>query len=332
MAGIKALSYIQVGRETTAGTSCAATAILRDGSGVLEDKMTVAFVEEDIGYLSGQDNTYVPQKEAAISIEQVASFEQLMYPLEAGIKLITTGAADSTGSGKVYTYTLPTTAAPTILTFTIEGGDNQQEEEMEYAFVEKLSISGAAGEAVKVSSDWIGRQVTASTKTNSLTPPVTEKILAQKAVLYVDTSGSTFGTTTVATTLVSWAFNYTTGLHAVYCADGNLYFSTTGQGMPEATLDLEFLHNATAVTAKSDWRSENAKLIRIKVTGSALTTAGNYTAKTLIVDLAGKWDKFEKLTEKDGDNLVKGTFRGRYDPTAQDYGKVVVVNQVAVLP
>jgi len=111
--------------------------------GVIEDQSEQVEVEEHVGYISGVDRTYVPKLLAALSMEAVpATFEQLPYLCEAGIKAIGTGATDGAGSDRVYTYTLPTTALNTIKTYTIEGGDNQQAEEMEYCFVEDLELSG----------------------------------------------------------------------------------------------------------------------------------------------------------------------------------------------
>ena len=49
-----------------------------------------------------------------------------------GVDGIITGTADGAGTGKIYTYTFPTTAKKVIKTYTIEGGDDQEAERMEY--------------------------------------------------------------------------------------------------------------------------------------------------------------------------------------------------------
>ena len=66
--------------------------------------------------------------------------------------------------------------------------------------------------------------------------------------------------------------------------------------------------------------------------GSALATPGNYTYKTLIIDLAGKWEKFAALGDQDGDNVLTGTFRARYNSDAALFAEFVVVNALTVLP
>ena len=93
MAGIKALRKIQLGQETAAGTAVAATQLWR-GVGMIADEREVIFPEEDIGYLSGVDRTYVPKVLASIALgDTPATFEQFPYILEAGVKAIGSGAA-----------------------------------------------------------------------------------------------------------------------------------------------------------------------------------------------------------------------------------------------
>src|SRR5512139_862141 len=162
MAGIKALRKIQLGREATAGTSVAATAIWR-GMGTIEDTREVVFVEEDVGIIPGTDRSYTPKLGAQLEMEAVPlTFEQVIHILEAGVKTIGTGVADGAGSGKIYDYAFPETTLNTIKTYTIEGGDNQEEEEMEYGFVSEFELAGRAGEAWTMAATWQGRQVTVS--------------------------------------------------------------------------------------------------------------------------------------------------------------------------
>ena len=72
--------------------------------------------------------------------------------------------------------------------------------------------------------------------------------------------------------------------------------------------------------------------MRIIAEGTALGAAGaTYTYKTLKLDLAGKWESFEALGEQDGDDIVVGTLRCRYNATAAKYFEVVLVNEVAAL-
>lgn len=330
MAGIKSLRKIQIGLETTAGTAVAATALWR-GMGTLEDQRETIFPEEDIGLISGGDRTYVPKLLAGITFDETeATFEQLPYPLSAGVKNVVTGAADGSGSGKVYSYNFTTAAQATVKTYTIEGGDDQQEEEMEYSFVTAFTLKGVAGEAWKVSSDWQGRQVAPSTFTAAIAIPTVEEMLFSKTLLYIDST--TVGTTLKSNTLLDASLDVKTGIMPVFTADGQLYFSFTKQTQPEVVLELTFEHDSIAVAEKAAWRAQTTRLIQLKTTGSTLTTAGTtYSLKTQIINLAGKWEKFDKIGDSDGNDIVKGTLRARYHSTSNLFYTHILVNELTSL-
>jgi len=332
MPGVRALRKIQLGVESAKGTAVAATALWR-GQGVIEDQTEVMFPEEDIGYLSGIDRSYIPRNMAAITFEQTpATFEQLGYILDAGVKTVS-GVQDGAGTDYVYTYTFPTTAVNSIKTYTIEGGDDQQAEEMEYAFVKSFTLAGAAGEAWTVTADWLGRQVSTTSFTGSISVPTVEEILFQKGKLYIDAIGGTIGSTQKSNTLLKAELAVTTGWQEYFTADGNLYFTAHKSTKPEVVLTLTFEHDGTSVAEKANWLAETARLIRILVEGSTVATPGTtYSNKTLIIDLAGKWERFEKLDEQDGNDIVAGRFRSAYDPTSASFAEIAIVNELSALP
>ena len=73
--------------------------------------------------------------------------------------------------------------------------------------------------------------------------------------------------------------------------------------------------------------------IRVLTEGSTFTTAGTaYSKKTLIIDLNGKWEKFAKIGDRNGNDILEGEFVGKYDVTSADFGKIVVVNLLTALP
>lgn len=332
MAGIKALRKIQLGREVTAGTAVVATTVWR-GTGTIEDQLEHVFVQEDVGILPGTDRSYVPKVQAALNMEATpATFEQLPHILDAGIAEATP-AKDGSGSGYGYTYAFPETAAGVIQTYTIEGGDDNQEEEFAYGFVQDFTLEGSAGEAWMMSANWLGRQVAASTFTGSVAIPTVEEILFSKTLLYIDAIGGSYGGTIKSSTLLAASLKVNTGRRPVYAADGQLYFSFQKQTAPEILLDVTFEHDATAAAQIVNWRAKTPLKVQLKCTGATLGTSGTaYAAKTMIINLAGRWDKFAKLGEQDGNDIVTGTFRARYNATATDIGSIVVVNELSALP
>lgn len=327
---IKALRKLMLGLETTAGTAVAADTLWH-GTGLIEDKREVVYPDEDIGYLSGKDRAYIPKLEAGVVFDPTpATFEQLPVILCAGVKNVVTGVTDTGGSGKVYTFTFPTTSPNSIKTWTIEAGDDQQAEEVEYAFVESFELSGNGGEALMMSSSWIGRQVSKCTFTSSVTTPaMVEEILFGKGKLYIDSAAGTMGATEKSNTLLGMSLAVKTGWIPKYAADGQLYFSWAQSTKPELLLNVTFEHNATAVAEKDAWKAKTPRLLRLKFEGNSLTTAGTFTYKTCNVDLAGTWESFDKIGDLNGNDIVTGTFRAAYNATSGKFAEIKVVNEIA---
>ena len=334
MAGIKKLRFIQIGQEGTGtkGTEVAADIIWR-GLGTIEDNREKVWPEEDVGYMSGVNRQYEPKVEALLSMDEVeATFEQLPHLFEASIEH-EAATKDGAGTGYIYEYNPATTAQTDIATYTIEAGDDHQEEQFTYGFVTEWSLSGSAGEAVMMSAEWVGRQVAPDTKTAGLSLVAVEEILFSKGKLYIDGTASTHGSTQVANAWLEFELNYTSGFKPVYTGDGEKYFSFEKGVGPEMELTLKLEHAANAVTEKAAWIAGTTRMIRMDFTGSTLTTTGTtYGEKKLIIDLTGKWDDFDPLDDDDGNDTVTGTFIPRYDTVCAHYATITVVNALSVLP
>jgi hypothetical protein len=332
--GLKTLRRIQLGQEVTAGTPVAATAIWR-GMGTIEDTRETVFPEEDVGFASGVDRSYVPKVEGMLEMEPVeATFEQLPYILTAGVEDLTTGVADGAGSDFIYTYDFSEATQNAIQTFTLEGGDDQGAEEFNYCFVQNFTLSGASFESWMMSATWIGREVAPSTFTGAISLPAIEEILFAKTKLFIDAIGGTFGATQISNTLIGAELVVDTGYRPIPVGDGNLFYS--GHAMkvrPDVVLNITFEHDASAIAEKVNWRAETPQLIQLLAEGSAFGTAGTtYSNHSMIVNLAGRWEDFEKIGAQDGNDIIRGVFRSKYNATAAEFGQIIVVNEVTALP
>ena len=331
MPGVKALRKLLLGAEGTQGDAVAATTYWR-GLGTIEDDREIVMVDENVGVIAPTDRAYVPRVHALLEMDEIeATFEQLPYIFEAGIKLVSP-SADGYGSGYIYEYPFSTTAQNTLRSYTIEGGDDQQAEEMEYGLVQKFALSGTIGEAMKVSANWMGRQVINSTYTPDLSIPTVEDILFGKTSLYIDASGGTIGDTQISSTLLDMSFEADTGVIPVFAADGELYYSTHKIRDMEVVLNMTFEHNAAAVGQKTLWRGPTKRLIRLQTLGSALSVSGTYTYKTLQIDMAGFYSDWSKLGENDGNDIYEVEFTGRYSSADSLFCEILVVNELSALP
>jgi hypothetical protein len=333
MAGIKALRKLQLGKETliAPGTAVAATTIWR-GVGTIEDTRTRVKVVEDVGTYIPPAREYTSALGANLAMESVeATYEQLPYILNAAIASVVTGVADGVAC-KVYTFNFPEATMNTIRTFTIEGGDNMEAERMMYSYVNDFSLTGKGGEALMMSANWQGRQVALNAFTGALSIPTVEEILFSNGTLAIDAVTSAYGASVKSSTFLEMTFNYNTGWKPIWTGDGGtgLMYNFIKCVSPEITLDITFEHDATSMAEKVFWRANTPRLIQIKFTGTALAGA-TYSAKTLIFNLAGKWSKFSKLGEQDGNDIINATFTVGYDATKTDAGQIIVVNQNAAL-
>lgn len=329
-AGIRKLRKILIGAEATTdpGTEVNATTYLRY-TGVPEDARETVHPDEDVGYLWGVDRSYASKQLGIFQIQGEATFEQLPYFLNAGI-MGTTPTTDS-GSGYIWTYTLPQTDTDPVYTYTLEGGDNIEAEVMTYGFIPEMTLSGEVGQSWMIDATWNGRTIASSSFTTGLSLPTVTEMLFTKTKLYIDPTTDTIGTTQITNTIIN--ANLSLSLwRPVWTADGNLYFSFVKCSQPEATLQMTFEHNSSAIAQKALWRLNTARLIRLKCEGAALSSSGTYTYKTLIIDLAGSWVKFDKLDEVDGNDVIGCEFKVGYNSTYAKAGQIIVVNELSALP
>ncbi len=333
MPGIKVLRNIQIGQETVKGTAIAATARWR-GIGVIDDQLEMVWPEEHIGSISGKDRSYIPKQFAQLPLDTVeATFEQLPYILAAGVEDITAGIADGAGTNFIYTYNFSTGTVQAIQTYTMEAGDDEQVEEIEYCFVQTFTLSGAAGEALMMEAVMNGRRAQPVALTPSVALPAVEDILFQKGKLFIDPASGTLGATQVSNSLLAMELAVTTGFVPVWTADGDLFFSFEKMSMPEILLTLTLEHDTASVANKVDWRAETSQLVRLLFEGSAFGTPGTvYSVHTLQIDLAGRWERFDPLDEQDGNDIYVGTFRVRENDVASLFADIIVSNEVSALP
>lgn len=337
--GIKSLRQIQLNREDVQGAATTDFTPWR-GTGTLEDTRTVVFPEEDIGIFGGTDRQYTPKTSGQLVFDAApATFEQLPHLFDAGFYNAT--PTTDTSSAFIRTYTLPISSSDVkdstdLMTYSIKAGDNEEVEQCHFGFVSEMSLSGTAGEALMVTATMQTREVTTDGDGfETVSIPTVEEILFSKGSLFIDATDTDHGTTQVSKTLIAASLDIDTGWTAVDTADGNSYFSFIKQVQPEITLNVTFEHNDDAIAEKAAWRAGTARLIRLEFEGTALSTtdaAATYDTNTLRIDLAGKWEKFDKLGERDGNDIVTGTFRARYNATAAHYAVFTIVNETETMP
>jgi hypothetical protein len=95
--------------------------------------------------------------------------------------------------------------------------------------------------------------------------------------------------------------------------------------MPEVLLTITFEHDGTSIAEKGYWAAGTARSLALQFDGSS-------AAKYLKIRGAGKWDNFQQLGERDGNDIVQGTFRVRYNSTAAAFFTTIIGTDLASLP
>lgn len=317
----------QLGRESTAGTAVAASTVWRGPFSMLEDARERTIVEEQIGVFVQAERSF-DSRLAARWAQPAANltYEQVCHILEAGCKTTT-----PSGTGpytRIYNYPFSGTTVNTIKTYTIETGSatvSADVYEMEYSFVEDFEFSGAFGEAWQMSSNWVGRQMTGTTFTGSLTAPTVNDCLFNHTLLYIDASGGTLGTTQKTGVLTAASISVTTGLMQVPVGDGQLYAIAHKWTQPEITfsLTLELEDASIVATERGIYRSNGTRLFRLKAAPSA--------ALQFQVDWAGKYDSVGDYENSDGNTTVTLEGHGVASSTDSLALTFTIINGVAAL-
>lgn len=338
--GILGMRFVQLGKQANLGTAVAATTRIWCEPTWPHNKASVVRRKAAVGRLVPAHRVVVVRKWGELPMVMDATFEQICYPLGAGIVGVA-GVQDGAGSGYVRTYPLPVNSSPTLYYYTLEGGDNQQEYEIKDAFIPTFQLSWKApGEGGgedglwMVNATWTGSEVTKDTATAALTLPTVESILSPK--VYVDAVGS-IGTTQKTQTLLAADFTYRQN-RAVWHANGAQTFdqvvAAKGAFASPSTLQLTFEHDATGEAEYDAWLAGTQRAIRLISTGAALGTPGDvYSYKTFQLDFYGTLVGEPEIGEQDGDNTITFTYEhSYYDTVTDDAGQIVVVNELAALP
>jgi hypothetical protein len=342
--GIRALSRIEIGKETTAGTAVSCDVLLQ-AEGMMKDAQDRAFPVEGSEFVFPTSGSYIRKEGVEITLDDSpATTEILPHIFGMGVAGgVSAAAAD--GSAYAYIYPFPITAANTAPDpYTIEGGDDSESGEASYCFATRWGLKWAAGEELMMNADIVGRQWTdcAFTGTN---PSVALHYLP-KAKLYVDATGATGFNTQKTQTFMGFEVEGG-GWKPVHTGDGELFYTFPkyyGQKEGnEITGVITYEHDATGEAELNFARAGTVRLVKVVFEGDAVATGGTtYSKHSVIFDAAIQYTDVPELEDLDGNNTVPLPFRVVYSvadataiisgPTGTGAGGLVVVNELSALP
>lgn len=248
--GTELLSYLALGKESSKGTSVAATRRYGNnlaGSFTIDNmynlhESRVTGRRNPVSYASTQGTL------VTINYQNEASWDELqtVFQFPDGGTAVGVGTA-------VWTHSFGGTAAGSWVTYTAEFGDDVQEWEAEYCFATNGSLSADVGGTTMVGATLVGRQATKSTKTalNIASPYVIPTYLWQ--LKFASAQSGLSGASYQTGMLKSFNLQWQTGLTPGKYLDGTSYFTSGNETLPfMGTLDMTVVQNSTAVSTFYD--------------------------------------------------------------------------------
>lgn len=319
------LQVLQSFKEVTWGTSLAATA---KWMGVVprptfKPYTKAEIFEEQRGSFAQGYNAAILKKGGEWSINQHATFEDILFALYAGVN----GAPTVTPSAPNYLYEFPfpLTSAWTAQSYTFEYSYSTAALTAAGALCQKLGIKGEASKQWELSmSGFYKTHNQNATLTPALTDRTVQMILTPITELYMDVAGGTVGTTAFANTLLSFSIDIDTGIKPIFTASA-LEPSSWVTDKYVVDLSIDMLYTAAVKSfLTTNWLAGLPALIRLKNTSGA---------KIAQFDFSGVLaDDPTFYGDKDGAQMVSFKLSSIYDSALANYAKFAVTNTVAALP
>lgn len=317
---------VQLGAETTEGTSVAANRKLQSIGMMLSPKAEIAGFRP-----SG--NKYrtvhaVGKEYSAVSIEGQPTFDELQYLLCGLLKNVTPTTSDTTA--RTWTFEPAATTEDTVKTYTIEQGGTVRAHKATGLRINGMTLSFDRNE-VKISGDGFARAITDGiTMTGAPTLMPLVPLLPADMAVFLDTTSGGLGTTRLEGVL-SGEFAVTDRFTQLWTVNDALSSYAAGiEKEPTASLKLVMNADADGMALLSAMRNGSTRFIRIKNTSSVL--AGATTVYyTLTIDAAVQIQGEPPFGETDDDFTVTWDFACVTDATWNKTISVALVNKQATL-
>lgn len=334
---VKQLRRLQLAKESAHGTGVASTARLI-GDFNMTDETEMVRPERDMGLLTPFVEAPVEaQKLALIPITTDLSYEQILYPLYAGVKGGVTGVEQNPGEGDYkYTFTPPVAASPAVDSFTMEYVERDGAADIEafrsvYCICRSLGIRATMGASLsEMVAEFVGRGITVVTPTADPGLPTRTLIPGQLWTVKFATTFDGLGAASVLETVVSFDWNLDTGIREAFRLAGSTDFTDDKFGARLATLSLVLdLVAATETERASYFRTGATRYIRLECQGAQIGAGDNYT---ITIDGAYKCVDGPSPGDDDGQSTRELRYESVYDATAGKDIEISVTNALTALP
>jgi len=302
-------SGVQIGVETTAGTTVSASKLLNYLS--LEPGISLEFNKfRPMGQVVASAVT--PGKDfTEWNVTGQGSYSELIYPLNS--VLVSTSPTTIETTARRWTFTPAGRSEDTIKTYTVESGSATRAQRASYVLFNGIEMTFNRSEGVTVSGSAFGQAISDGV-TLTATPTTVEEaiILPTHLNVYVDTTSGSFGSTQM-TRDFNAVFRCNDRWGQVWPINSSLAsYGSHVNTEPTVQIELTMAADSQGMGPLVDARAGTTKYIRL----SAVSTvnAGASSAKyDLLVDMAGKISDIKAFDDSDGVKVLTYTFDAVYD-------------------
>lgn len=318
----------QVGKETTEGTSVAATKKVY-WTGAPERVRNAHLIEVQTGTRNMAIDQQLRAVEATAKVASPLSAGEIVEWLLAGLKGGVTGVQNATTGQYDWTFVNASTAAHVLDPQTIEWYDGVRGWELNGAKIDELKFSGTISGEVTVEATYFARDMVQASITGSLTDRVPLYIEGWEAALYIDSFGGTAGSTIKAGTLISWSITIKNNLSRKYYGDNTTAAGGIVLGKFDVEAEFVFEANSIGYVEYQAWDAATKKLVRL-VLGNNGAVIGTSSVKPQVkFDIPGAYAMADLSGDDAGTKVYKLTLNSIYDPTNAFAFKAIVSNGLA---
>jgi hypothetical protein len=341
-AGIRPLTLVQVGKESSAGTAVAATRRILTKSATYRHQQVQEMFE---GQLSGTlaravTAPVITREHTQLEISTDLDFNQILLPLLSGVKGGVTPSTPGSGTARLWTFA-PSQTAPSVDSYTLEfvadDGSTKQQLEAPFGVTTGFEITGGVDALPQVTFSMDARKSDQSTYTSGIALPTMTNAFAANLrwLMTLDTTWANLGNTNINGQVYGFTWSQSGLVMPQYYLQNrdDLDFANvepqtrTADLTVQATLDTGGSNlYETELAAKANGTK---RFIRMRLAGSNMAAPDAAYAHN--VDLKGSFvhadDSMEELgADRDGNMVVSMHFVSQYDSTSSQDVEYVVQN------
>lgn len=319
---------VQVGPETTSGTSVPADTVLPslqlttsiDGGWT---KIMASGHKVPTNVAQGKEWT-----SGKITMD-VPTYDELPYLLCALFKSVTPVLTETTA--QTWTYTPDVSAPEAPKTLTVEQGSSVRAHKFSFGTVTELTFTGDR-DKLTVDGAMVGQQLSDGiTLTASPTTVAQVPVLPSDVSVYMDTTGAGIGATKL-TRVLSWEYSVKNVNNPLWVVDAAADSWTALVNTPiTGQVKLKAEADATAMALLASMRNSTRQFVRIEALSSQLAGDTSATYALQLDACCQIATKPSEISDSDGVYAIEFTFDITYDATWAKFLEISVTNKLAAL-